>query len=121
MITKLFWDQTRADRRVAPVVLAVLVLLGVLAHFEAGRAPLDAVFVSVTLLAFVLAVAVLSDLALRVARKAPLGGPFAASSLLLAAYLAVLGLRDPKALLAFLGAALGVSLVLLLYALLRRA
>jgi hypothetical protein len=65
-------------------MLGVLVLLGVLAHLETGRAA------------------------------------FAVFAVLLGASLVVLGLRDRGALLAFVGSAAGVSVVLLLYALMRR-
>jgi hypothetical protein len=119
MIAKLIWDETRSDRRLVLVAAGVLVLLSALAHFEGGRSPLDAAFVAATLLGFVLAVAVLCDLGLRVAKRTSLGGPFVVCLLLLGAYLVVLGLRDAGALLAFLGAALGVAVVLLVYARLR--
>jgi hypothetical protein len=120
MIAKHLWDEARSDRRVVPVVLGALVLFGVLAHFESDRAPLDAAFVAVTLLAFAVAVTVLCDLGLWLTRRGSLGAPFVVFLGLLAPYLVVLGLRDRGALMAFVAAAAGVSVVLLVYALLRR-
>jgi hypothetical protein len=115
MIARLIFDELRNDRRVAPIVAAVLLLLGLLAYFERGSSLRGAIFVPLSLLCFFCAIIVLCDLVVWFFGRDRPGLPWFALFGLVTLYLLGLATQDPRAALGFGVAVVSFSVVVLLY------
>lgn len=120
MVSQLIFDEIRTDRRAAPVIAGVLLLLAVLAYFERGHSVASALLVPLTLVSFFSAVVVLSDCVLRIVGRGRLGWPWIGLTLLVTAHSIYLGMEDRDAVVALLGSALACSIVMLAYGKYRR-